>query len=71
MNAWDELALRCAAKRREKIGPLSDQAFDELLLAVRDVFDCLIVQSGQKALLHFEEGVFCLSLQRLPTQDDA
>ncbi len=44
---------------------------EELLLAVRDVFDCLIVQSGQKALLHFEEGVFCLSLQRLPTQDDA
>ena len=36
MNAWDELALRCAAKRREKIGPLSDQAFDELLLAVRE-----------------------------------
>ena len=44
---------------------------EELLLAVRDVFDCLIVQGGQKALLHFEEGVFCLSLQRLPTQDDA
>ena len=44
---------------------------EELLLAVRDVFDCLIVQSGQKAILHFEEGVFCLSLQRLPTQDDA
>lgn len=42
---------------------------EELLLAVRDVFDCLIVQSGQKALLHFEEGVFCLSLQKLPTQN--
>ena len=45
--------------------------FEELLLAVRDVFDCLIVQSGQKALLHFEEGVFCLSLQKLPMRDDA
>ena len=43
--------------------------FEELLLAVRDVFDCLIVQSGQKALLHFEEGVFCLSLQKLPTKN--
>ena len=36
MNAWDELVERCARRRREKIGPLSDQAYDELLIVVRE-----------------------------------
>ncbi|WP_455139163.1 hypothetical protein [Thermophilibacter sp.] len=36
MNAWDELVERCARHRREKIGPLSDQAYDELLIVVRE-----------------------------------
>lgn len=36
MKAWDELVTRCALRRREKIGPLSDQAFAELTLAVRE-----------------------------------
>lgn len=36
MNAWNELVERCALRRREKIGPLSDQAFAELRLAVRE-----------------------------------
>lgn len=36
MRAWDELVTRCALRRREKIGPLSDQAFAELMLAVRE-----------------------------------
>ena len=35
MNAWDELVERCAIRRRRKIGPLSDEAYQELLLAVR------------------------------------
>lgn len=35
MNAWDELVERCARRRREKIGPLSDDAYAELVLAVR------------------------------------
>lgn len=36
MNAWDELVDRCARRRAEKIGPLSDEAFAELMLAVRE-----------------------------------
>lgn len=36
MNAWEELIERCARRRREKIGPLSEQAYGELLLAVRN-----------------------------------
>ena len=39
---------------------------EELLLAVRDEFNCLIVQSGSRAMLHFEDEVFCLTLQKLP-----
>ena len=35
MNAWEELVARCAARRNEKIGPLSDEAYAELVLAVR------------------------------------
>lgn len=36
MNAWEELVERCARHRRDKIGPLSDQAYAELVLAVRE-----------------------------------
>lgn len=36
MNAWDELVERCARHRREQLGSLSDQAYDELVLAVRE-----------------------------------
>lgn len=35
MRAWDELVERCALRRRDHIGPLSDRAYEELLLAVR------------------------------------
>jgi hypothetical protein len=35
MDAHEELVWRCANHRREKIGPLSDEAFAELVLAVR------------------------------------
>ena len=35
MDAWDELVQRCARRRLQKIGPLSDQGYAELLLAVR------------------------------------
>ena len=34
MNLWEELIERCARRRLQKIGPLSDQAYEELLLAV-------------------------------------
>lgn len=36
MNASDELVLRCARKRREKLGDLSDDGFAELVRAVRE-----------------------------------
>ncbi len=36
MNGREELVLRCAQRRREKIGALSDEGFAELCLAVRE-----------------------------------
>ena len=36
MRAWDELVTRCAERRRAEMGGLSDQAFEELLIAVRE-----------------------------------
>lgn len=36
MNGREELVLRCAHRRREKIGSLSDEGFAELCLAVRE-----------------------------------
>ena len=36
MNAIDELVLRCARKRREKLGDLSDDGYAELIRAVRE-----------------------------------
>jgi hypothetical protein len=35
MNFKEELIARCAARRRAQIGPMSDAAFEELLLSVR------------------------------------
>lgn len=51
MNAWDELVRRCAIRRREKIGPLSDQAFDELLIAVRQDVASFADEPPERALL--------------------
>ena len=39
---------------------------EEILLTLKDEFNCLIVQSGSRAMLHFEDEVFCLTLQKLP-----
>jgi hypothetical protein len=36
VNGREELVLRCAQRRREKIGTLSDEGFAELCLAVRE-----------------------------------
>lgn len=36
MDAREELVQRCAVRRREKIGTLSDEGFAELILAVRN-----------------------------------
>ena len=51
MNAWEELIQRCAHRRREKIGGLSDQAFDELVLAVRENVEGFVDHPSERALL--------------------
>lgn len=51
MNAWDELVERCALRRREKIGPLSDEAYDELLIAVRSDPASFADDAAERALL--------------------
>lgn len=50
MNAWEELIERCALRRREKIGPLSDEAYDELLLAVRANPEAFVDHDSERAL---------------------
>ena len=51
MNAWDELVERCARRRREKIGPLSEDAYAELLLAVRNDPASFVDDPSEAALL--------------------
>ena len=51
MNAWDELVERCALRRREKIGPLSDDAYAELVLAVREDPASFVDDPAEAALL--------------------
>lgn len=51
MNAWDELVERCARRRNEKIGPLSDEAYAELLLAVRQNPADFADEAPERALL--------------------
>lgn len=51
MNLWEELIERCARRRLQKIGPLSDQAYEELLLAVRENPTSFIDAAPEQALL--------------------
>ena len=51
MNAWDELVERCARRRREKIGPLSDEGYAELVLAVRENPQGFVDDPSDQALL--------------------
>ncbi|HIZ46694.1 MAG TPA: hypothetical protein IAA19_06725 [Candidatus Olsenella pullistercoris] len=67
MNAWDELVARCAQRRREKIGPLSDQAFEELLLAVRERPADFVDSPSEQALLELARA---LDAYRASRQDD-
>ena len=57
MNAWDELVTRCALRRREKIGGLSDQAFEELVLAVRENPAGFAEDPGELALLELARAL--------------
>ncbi len=51
MNAWNELVERCARRRNEKIGPLSDEAYAELVLAVRQNPADFADETSEQALL--------------------
>ena len=51
MNAWEELVQRCAHRRNEKIGPLSDEAYAELVLAVRERPTDFVDAPGEQAML--------------------
>lgn len=50
MNFREELIQRCAAARRDKLGGLSDAAFEELLLAVRANVDAFVDNPPEQAL---------------------
>lgn len=51
MNLWEELIEHCARRRLQKIGPLSDQAYEELLLAVRENPTSFVDAAPEQALL--------------------
>lgn len=57
MNAWGELVERCATHRREKIGPLSDEAYAELLLAVRHDPASFIDDPSEQAFLGLAQAL--------------
>lgn len=50
MNFQEELILRCASRRRQKLGQLSDAAYEELLLAVRQNPEAYIDDDAERAL---------------------
>lgn len=72
MNVRDELVMRCALRRRKKIGNLSDQGFRELLLAVsqkpEDFVDC----AADEAFLAVGRALdaYAASLREDDTRDD-
>lgn len=49
MNFQEELILRCASRRRQKLGQLSDAAYEELLLAVRQNPEAYIDDDAERA----------------------
>lgn len=57
MNTWDELVERCAIHRREKIGPLSDEAYAELLLAVRQDPALFVDDPSDRAFLGLAQAL--------------
>ena len=63
MNAHKELVDRVALKRRQKLGPMSDEAFSELELAVRN--------DPQKFVDDNEEQAFALVAQALARYEES
>jgi len=51
MDAREELVQRCAIRRREKIGTLSDEGFAELVLAVRNDPTAFVDTPSEEALV--------------------
>lgn len=67
MNAWDELVERCAQRRLRKIGPLSEQAYAELVLAVRENPASFVDAAPEQALLVLAQA---LDAYRASLRDD-
>lgn len=57
MNVHEELVQRCAARRREALGDLSDQGFAELLLAVRENPSAFVDAPAETAYVELERGM--------------
>lgn len=51
MNAWEDLVTRCAERRCSELGGLSDQGYEELLLAVRENPASFAESPSEQALL--------------------
>lgn len=57
MRAWDELVERCARKRRAQLGSLSDEAYDELVLAVRENPVAFVDDDAEQAFLEVAQAL--------------
>ena len=72
MSVRDELVMRCALRRREKIGGLSDQGFQELLLAVGQRPEDFVDSPEEAALLEVGRALdaYATSLREDDVRDD-
>ena len=57
MDVREELVQRCAVRRREKIGGLSDEGFAELVLAVREDPSAFIDSPEEEAFSTFASAL--------------
>ena len=57
MNLTEELVQRCAFKRRAAIGPMSDAAYEELLLAVQSDLKSYASETDELPMYHLAQAV--------------
>lgn len=57
MNLTEELVQRCALKRRATIGPMSDAAYEELLLAVQSDLKSYASETDELPMYHLAQAV--------------
>ena len=57
MNLTEELVQRCALKRRAAIGPMSDAAYEELLLAVQSDLKSYASETDELPMYHLAQAV--------------